>query len=491
VVVTVEGGNFAAGGALVVEPRVAAPVTLREDAVLDQAAEFRVVSGTKIEFTVPYQFPAGSPNLIDGNPSTGPVDLRYVSPLAMETTKASAFRYVPAVLDFQDFRFTLPNVYPDLLGPAKISTGDINGDGVPDAAVLAQKTGTHLDLPEAFVFLADTFGSGFDANGDGLAADFAGTFTQVTVSNDTIKSYHEYFTPGQEVLLANLDGDANPELVIPASIAPGSPHLIRLLLVDVTASGAISTETVLSPALADSGWIAGLAAGRFDSSHSGTDLAVLVGHTDPSKRKLLILRSTATPFSFTENVVDLPSPFENFWAGPLAAGDFDSDGDEDLLWGQIADTVSVPAIFEDFPLAVAKVDAGAGTVGAPQKVTNLTGGAVYDIEVFDTNGDARVDAVVSVRDRVDGSFVGDVVTRSRSSSPPTPRAASARTSPSRRRAPTPPRPTPTSTATGSRTWPSPATTGSSPSSSATARAVSPPRGAPGCSSRRRAPSSRR
>jgi len=405
VIVTLLGGNFAPGARLSLDPRGLDDIVLTEVAAFSSFAQFKVVSPTKIEFTVPYAFPNNVPNLIDGNPNVGPVGLLLRNANGLKTSMADCFAYVPAIPDFEEHRFTLPED-PRQLGfvaPVKVTTGDINADGLQDAVLLTTDDSLQLSTPEAAVFFADHFGATVDVNGDGVMPDFAGTFTRFVVSNDAIKPWVPFDAPGVAVRLAQLDGDKQLEIVIPGK-DPNVVNRARVLLVDVTPAGALGTETVLIPPTAESTRIQGIATGRFSSSDSRDDIALLTYHADPTKRVLVVFTSTATDFVFGSFIKSLPVAFQKYWAGHLAAGDFDGDGDDDLIWGQFWD--DGVGIFEDFPILVAKVNAGVPSVDDPVALTNFKGGTVNDIEIFDTDGDTLVDAVVQVRHRATGTLLG-------------------------------------------------------------------------------------
>ncbi|MGQ0612953.1 MAG: IPT/TIG domain-containing protein [Planctomycetaceae bacterium] len=405
VIVTILGGNFAGGASLSLDPRALEDIALTEVAAFSSFAQFKVVSPTKIEFTVPYAFPKNVPNLIDGNPNVGPVGLFLRNANGLATSMPDCFAYVPAIPDFEEFRFTLPED-PRQLGfvaPVKVTTGDINADGLPDAVMMTTDDSFQLFSPEVAVFFSDHFGAGVDVNGDGVVPDFAGTFTRFPVGNDTVKPFVPYDATGLAVRLAQLDADKQLEIVVPANV-PGVANKARVLLIDVTSTGAIGTQTVLVSPTAESFQIQGIATGRFSSADSRDDIAFLTYHADSTKRVLVVFTSTATDFVFGSFIKSLPAAFQKYQAGHLAAGDFDGDGDEDLIWGQFWD--DGVGIYEDFPILVAKVNAGVPSVDDPLALTNVKAGKVDDIEIFDTDGDALVDAVVMIRHRAFGSIVG-------------------------------------------------------------------------------------
>ncbi|MCI0636388.1 MAG: VCBS repeat-containing protein, partial [Actinobacteria bacterium] len=149
----------------------------------------------------------------------------------------------------------------------------------------------------------------------------------------------------------------------------------------------------------------GIAVGDFDHTSPHPDIAVLYGDDDPEDRKLVVFSSNA-PFDYDSTVYDIPLPYEDYRPGALGAGDFDEDGDDDLIWGHYDE--SEPGLGpQDPPLLVARVDADGGDVGPPQEITNITGTPVVAIDIFDANGDGRVDALVYVGGEVDGSLPAD------------------------------------------------------------------------------------
>jgi hypothetical protein len=412
VVGTITGGNFLAGGALDVEPRGGTFAPLSEigaAAPFTAPGQFRVVDGTTVEFTVPDVFSGGVATILDGSPNVGPATMIYVSPFVAFVTEEECFSYVPAFLEFDDFRFELPGSVaglgpvPGLSAPGKVAIGDVNVDGVPDVVVLAQQSNSAGgNAPEAFLLLADTFGPGVDRDGDGKSPDFAGSFTAQAVNHPDMQTWVPEEARGQDILLVNLDADAELELVLAVLDDQGSVDPV--MLVDIEPGGIVGDLTVLRPSVTPA-YTAGIAVGNFDDQSPHPDIAVLYGADDPEERKLVIFRSNG-PFDYADTVHDIPAAFEDYRPGALGAGDFDGDGDDDLVWGHYdeGDTGLAP---EDPPILVARVDAAAGTVGAPQRIENITGTPVAAIDIFDANGDGRVDALVFIGGEVDGILPGD------------------------------------------------------------------------------------
>lgn len=413
VVATITGGNFLPGGALLVEPRGGGFEPLAEigaAAAFGAPGQFRVVDGTTVQLTVPDVFSVGAATILDGSPNVGPATMRYLSPFAVLLTEDECFRYVPAFLDFEDFLFELPGSVaglgpvPGLMAPGKVTIGDVNADGVPDVVVLVQQSANAGSLlPEAFLLLANTFGAGIDRNGDGKAPDFAGSFTAQAINHPEMQTWVPDEARGQEILLANLDGDPELEIVLGVLEDQGA-QTDPVMLVDIEPGGIVGDLTILRPSITPD-YTGGIAVGDFDHTSPHPDIAVLYGADDPEERKLVVFRSNA-PFDYDSTVYDIPPPYEDYRPGALQAGDFDGDGDDDLIWGHYdwGDTGLAP---EEPPILVARVDADAGTVGAPQEIGNLTGTPVAAIDVFDADGDGRVDALVYIGGETQGSLLDD------------------------------------------------------------------------------------
>ena len=413
VVVTMNGGNFLDGGALIVQTRGGSIVPLTEIDPLTpftSPGQFRVMSGTTIQLSVPDVFSMGAATILDGSPNTGPATLTYVAPFGVVTTETGCFSYVPAFVDFEDFRFELPGSVvgqgpnPGYAAPGKVAVGDINNDGVPDIVVLAQQTfNAGTGAPDAFVLLADTFGPGIDRDGDGDSPDFAGSFTAQTINHPDAQTWVPDEARGTSIRLANLDSDPELEIIVPVLDDEGDD---AMMLVDIEPGGIVGDLTILRPSISTD-YISGLAVGDFDHESPHPDIAALYGDNDPSDRKLVIFHSVGE-FDYDSTVYDIPSPLDLYQADALGAGDFDADGDDDLIYGNYDPAQSGDDLSE-LPIVVIRVDADAREIGAFQVIGNLTGGCVPDIDIFDANGDGRVDAVVFIGGAVEGGLPDELL----------------------------------------------------------------------------------
>lgn len=409
VIATLNGGNFLEEGALVVQTRGGSIAPLTEIAPVTpftSPGQFRVMNGTTIQLSVPDVFSMGAATILDGSPNTGPATLSYLAPFGVLASETGCFSYVSAFVDFADFRFELPGSVAGpgaaLSTPGKVVVGDVNADGVPDIVVLAEQAhDAGTAAPEAFLLLANTFGPGVDRNGDGKTPDFAGSFTTQVINDPSVETWIPSQARGQSILLANLDDDPELEIILAVRDDEGDDGI---LLVDVEPGGTVGDLTVLRPSISTE-YIAGLAVGDFDHASPHIDIAALYGDSTPANRKLVIFRSQDA-FDYTSTIHDIPPAFELYRADALGAGDFDGDGDDDLIFGQYTSGES-GEVQKDLPILVVRVDADGGTIGAFQQIANLTGSCVPDIEIFDANGDGRMDAVVFIGGAVDGTLPGE------------------------------------------------------------------------------------
>lgn len=111
VVATITGGNFLEGGTMLVRPKSGIPLPLTEIGPLasfSAPGQYRVVSGTTVELTVPDVFSLGIPTILDGSPNAGPAELTYVTPFAALLVDSECFSYASSFLDFTDYLFQIP-----------------------------------------------------------------------------------------------------------------------------------------------------------------------------------------------------------------------------------------------------------------------------------------------------------------------------------------------------------------------------------------------
>ncbi|NJN14738.1 MAG: hypothetical protein HC813_03790, partial [Planctomycetes bacterium] len=215
-----------------------------------------------------------------------------------------------------------------------------------------------------------------------------------TLGDNSVKTFVPSYARGQNIRLANMDADAELEIVLAAALPGDLSHRVRVVVVDTLPGGGAGPLKILDPTLAHSDAITGLDVGRFDATTSALDIVAIVTHNDLDKRKLVIFKSTGT-LTWSPVVIDIPAAFEHYGPGTLSAGDFDGDGDEDLIWGQYY--TQVGGAWETFEILYAEVDAAAGTVGTIKAISNFTGGSVTDIDIVDVDGDKKVDALVNIR----------------------------------------------------------------------------------------------
>lgn len=390
---TITGKNFLAGGKLWITTRGSStPIPLTENAALNGAGQFKVDDKNTITMTVPYVFPANTPTLTDGNPNVGPVDVRYESPLGRDDTDEGCFSYVPALMGFSLFSYSLPadSIVVQSASPHHITCGDINADGMPDAAIL----GTHPE--DAWVLMADTFGPSVDVNGDGITPDFAGTYTRtaIIITQDKFSVLVDPRHRGKSIQLGNLDGDAQLEILIPGYLDPLTNNA-RIAIQDVDGTG-LTTVTLFEPGTTESFDTNSLAVGDFDGD-ARDDFAYITDHaTDATKRRLGIVTSPGGAFTWTENLYALHSSADDYVPGKLTAGDWDGNGIDDLIYGFIG---SWPNAFtgnvDNYKVIVVKID-GAGGVTSQTPVDDFSPRAVEQIVAADLDNDGNDEAIVLV-----------------------------------------------------------------------------------------------
>jgi hypothetical protein len=204
-------------------------------------------------------------------------------------------------------------------------------------------------------------------------------------------------------VLGNLDGDDALEIVLPVRGGSGD-NRARVLIVDVEPDGSLGTQSIQIPSSAvRSEAVSGIALGNFDDADDGLDICILIGHWSGSWRQMTFFNSTGTDFSFDNTSTGIIAPYCAWNAGMLGAGDFDGDGDHDLIWGQSDHD-------DDANVVVVEIDASEpdadDKVVSQLDIGNLTGGGVHSLAVYDADGDGLDDAFLLFEDEAEGDLVG-------------------------------------------------------------------------------------
>jgi len=161
------------------------------------------------------------------------------------------------------------------------------------------------------------------------------------------------------------------------------------------------------------GGVAGIASGNFDDTDEGVDFALILGSPSSGNRDLIILQSTSTPLDYIEDRSDIDSDINDYEVSYLAAGDFDGDGDDDLIWGQHKQWTHKT---QHLPIIVGEVENG--TLDSHGKLTNVTGGDCAAIVILDCEDDQEegdftaVEAVVLCENGAMGDLTDGETTES-------------------------------------------------------------------------------
>jgi hypothetical protein len=417
--VTVNGGNLSVGGTMWMARGGTAETIPMTEVTGDftGGGQWKLINGLKIVFTVPNIFSADVPTLLEGNRNIGPVSIMYEDADGRQADLSGCFSYVPAFQDFEDFNFTVVNPAAPLTArPDKVTLGDINQDGVLDAALLVRgddSTWLPLEGPEVYVMMADTFGENVDINGDGVTPDWAGSFTQQSIESDDVQIEHHRYGRGGRVLLANIDGDEELEVIFPASVHDG-PNCARVCFADMQTDGSFDVVKILKVGGEDSiGGVAGITSGNFETTDTGVDFALLLGSPSSGNRDVIILQSTSTVLNYTEVRIDVDSDLNDYEGSYMASGDFDGDGDDDLIWGQHKQWTHKT---QHLPIIVGEVSGG--TMVNHGKLTNITGGDCAAIVIIDCEDDQEegdftaLEAVVLCENGAKGTLTDDTTTES-------------------------------------------------------------------------------
>ncbi|MHC4160986.1 MAG: IPT/TIG domain-containing protein [Planctomycetota bacterium] len=404
VVGTLEGGNFVEGGILSITPRLATePVPLTEiDAGADfsQPGQFRVVDPETIEFSVPNVFSSQVPTILDGNPNIGPVTLTYVTPQG-QTATGGSFVYVPSFLDFEEQAFTLPGP-GSMTGhvPTHIELGDINQDGMPDAAVLGTNTLV------CWVLYANTFGTA-DVNGDGVTPDFAGSFNRVEVRADEAFKFAVFVGYAEDankvVRLANLDDDDELEILIPGMREGGDDPWARILIIDTDETGIVG-QSVYTPGFSPASEVLTLAVGDFDGDERDDIAYITTACSCSQDRRIATLTSPDEPFVFVEDTAYLPARMDAWCPSKLTAGDFDGDGTDDLMYASMVRPNGNWGPVKKADIFTVDLD-GSGNILSQSALTNITASPVVEIKAIKLNDNETDDAIIIV----EGAAISDVL----------------------------------------------------------------------------------
>jgi len=394
VVVTLTGGNLVAGGTLHLRTRSTVDwIELTEMAgAFTSGGQFKVDGPDTISFSAPNIFNDNTPTLLDGNPNVGHADVRYESPAQQLADLEDCFRYLPSLIDFVEYDFSLPSDGEPV--GTSVAAGDINADGVPDAAVLA-----HDGPVDVWIMIANTFGP-VDINGDGVAPDFDGTFTPTALNHDL------GFFPGQPryrdvktIHIAQLDDDPEAEILVPGSTGGGAGA--KVLIVDMDDTG-IAAEILYEPDLGPGLTyhdILTITVGDFDGD--ARDDFAYITHDDPADRRLCIVTSPTGAFTFSETSAALPAAMDDFTPGQLVAGNFDGVDHDDLMY-PTAYRYAAAALGDtsDYKVYVVTVDTSGATpvISSQDPLTNFSGGRGYEISVFDIDDNGTDDAIVLVHE---------------------------------------------------------------------------------------------
>jgi hypothetical protein len=309
------------------------------------------------------------------------------SALLREISKELNLNYVHQEADFIDFNIqrTLPHKLSQS-GPA-LAVGDINGDGLEDVFITGsfpnsgellfqQKNGQFsapqsVDLPPGTKKGESTAAVLFDADGDGdkdlyivrggyefapNSAEYQDLFLRnegqgiLTLQLEAIPS--ENFS-GSCVQAADYDGDGDLDLFVGGRCTPGKyplPSQSLLLRNDSNGSGQVKftdVTTKLAPELSQAGMIT----------------AALWVDVDQDRQLDLMLAGEWMPLTWFKNQggklqwIKQGSGLENHigWWNSLAMGDFDQDGDQDFLAGNLGLNSLLKASANE-PLQIASAD---------------------------------------------------------------------------------------------------------------------------------------
>lgn len=236
--------------------------------------------------------------------------------------------------------FRVPPFYTVGLAPAGVASGDFNGDGKPDLVVanangssisvlLNNGNGTFAPAVTYYVPLSDTpvVVAVADLNGDGMldvvtvGSWAAGGQLVVFLGNGdgTFQTGVAYLFGGQfpgDFLIADMNGDGKPDLVVVSQVMTGTDDSLLSVLLgngDGTFQQAINTTQTFSSGTADT-----IVAGDFNHD-SKTDLGMEI------RGKLYVMLGNGNG-TFQDPVLYITSSLQ-----AITAGDMNNDGKLDLV----------------------------------------------------------------------------------------------------------------------------------------------------------------